>query len=142
MFGIALMAASVPRVEDDKPLAFVLAYVWCRMIAAGSWKRTSRVLTELPAVQHVAGVALWIASLWFEPPLRYWLWAAAIVIDVVLSTVRSRDPARLLAAEQRETEEDRRRRFLRRRPRSGDVEPRRSPNWSTPRLPCQVGTVS
>ena len=64
-------------------------------------------------------------SLAFEPPVRYGLWVAAIAVDVVLSILRSRDPARLLATEQEEIDESRRRRFRRRRP------PAATPNrWS------------
>jgi low temperature requirement protein LtrA len=50
----------------------------------------------------------WIASLGLDPPVRYYLWIAGIVLDVVVSVVRSRDPQRLLADEQREREDERR----------------------------------
>ncbi|MEU4217292.1 low temperature requirement protein A [Actinoplanes sp. NPDC026623] len=119
MFGIAIMAAAVPHVVRGEPAWFIAAYVYCRLMGAGSWKRTSRVMTEWPGVQQAAGVIPWIASLGFEPPVRYYLWAAGIVLDVVVSLVRSRHPERLLAEEQREREDaqrnrERRNRMLRR----------------------------
>ncbi|MFD0521412.1 low temperature requirement protein A [Paractinoplanes durhamensis] len=105
MFGIAVMAAAVPHVLRGEPRWFIAAYVYCRLMGAGSWKRTSRVMTEWPAVQQAAGVIPWIASMGFEPPVRYWLWAAGIGLDVVVSLVRSRHPEQMLADEQREREE-------------------------------------
>jgi hypothetical protein len=115
MFGIAVMAASVPQVTRGEPATFIAAYIWCRLLAAGSWKRTSRVMTEWPGVQQAAGVIPWIASLGTEPPVRYWLWTAGIVLDVVLSVVRSRNPAHLLEQEQAERDRERRNRVRRNR---------------------------
>jgi len=115
MFGIAIMAAAVPQVTRGEPEWFIVAYVFCRLMGAGSWKRTSRVMTEWPGVQQAAGVIPWIASLGFEPPVRYYLWTAGIVLDVVVSLVRSRHPDRLLAEEQREREGNQRTREHRRR---------------------------
>jgi low temperature requirement protein LtrA len=119
MLGIAIMAAAVPQVTRGEPSWFIAAYVVCRLLGAGSWKRTSRVMTEWPGVQQAAGAIPWFASLGFAPPVRYYLWAAGIVFDVVVSFVRSRSPERVLAEEQREREDDqrsqeRRKRLLRR----------------------------
>lgn len=107
MFGIAVMAASVPQVAHGNPAIFVLAYVVCRLLAAGSWKRTSRVMAEWPGVQQAVGVIPWVASLGFAPPARYWLWTAGIVLDVVISVARSRDPGRLVESERRERQRER-----------------------------------
>jgi low temperature requirement protein LtrA len=115
MFGIAIMAAAVPHVMRGEPAWFIAAYVFCRLMGAGSWKRTSRVMTEWPGVQQAAGVIPWFASLGFEPPVRYYLWTAGIVLDVVVSLVRSRHPERLLAEEQREREDAQRNRDRRMR---------------------------
>ncbi|MEV4352653.1 low temperature requirement protein A [Actinoplanes sp. NPDC049596] len=115
MFGIAIMAAAVPHVTRGEPQWFIGAYVYCRLMGAGSWKRTSRVMTEWPGVQQAAGVIPWIASLGFESPVRYYLWAAGIVLDVVVSMVRSRHPEQVLAEEQRERDEEQQNRARRRR---------------------------
>lgn len=113
MFGIAIMAASVPRVVRGEPAIFIVAYVACRLLAAGSWKRTSQVMTEWPGVQQAVGVIPWMASLGFQPPVRYWLWVAGIVLDLVFSVVRSRDPKRLLADEQQERDREQQKRYRR-----------------------------
>jgi low temperature requirement protein LtrA len=68
MVGIAVMAASVPQAARGESTIFILAYVWCRLLAASSWKRTSRLMTEWPGVQQAVGVLPWVASLGFEPP--------------------------------------------------------------------------
>jgi low temperature requirement protein LtrA len=119
MFGIAVMAAAVPHVLRGEPRVFIVAYVVCRMLAAGSWKRTSRVITEWPGAQQAAGVVPWFASLGFEPPARYWLWVLGIVLDIGLSVLRSRNPRALLDAEQRERDRERRKRQSR-----GQADPR------------------
>lgn len=113
MFGIAIMAASVPQVLRGEPHSFIIAYVYCRLLGANSWKRTGSVMTEWPGVQQATAVIPWIASLGFDPPVRYYLWVAGIVLDVVVSLVRSRDPKKLLAHEQAELDEDRRSRSRR-----------------------------
>jgi low temperature requirement protein LtrA len=115
MFGIAVMAASVPQVADGRPAIFITAYIVCRLLAAGSWKRTSQVMTEWPGVQQAVGVIPWIASLGFEPPARYWLWSAGIVLDVAFSVVRARNPERLLAEEQKERDREQRNQWDRNR---------------------------
>jgi low temperature requirement protein LtrA len=114
MFGIAIMAASVPQVTRGEPRIFIIAYVACRLLAAGSWKRTSRVMVEWPGVQNAIGVIPWIASLGFEPPVRYWLWVLGIALDVVLSIRRSRHPEQVLAEEQADREREQRRSWARR----------------------------
>jgi len=113
MFGIAVMAASVRQVAHGEPAVFIIAYVWCRLLAAASWKRTSRLMTEWPGVQQAVGILPWVASLGFEPPTRYWLWGAGVFLDVALSISRSRDPERLLAQEQHERQRERENRFAR-----------------------------
>ncbi|MER7282915.1 low temperature requirement protein A [Dactylosporangium sp. NPDC000244] len=116
MFGIAVMAASIPLVEHDQPAAFVLAYVYCRFLSINSFKRENRIVTEWPGVQQAVGVIPWIASLGFETPTRYWLWLAGIALDLFFSIARSRDPQGLLAGERRERE-----RSLRRHHREAEI---------------------
>jgi low temperature requirement protein LtrA len=106
MFGIAIMAASVPQVLRGEPRIFIWAYIWCQLMAAGSWKRTNTVMTDWPGVQQAVGIIPWGASLGFEPPVRYYLWIAGIVLGVVVSIVRSRRPAQLLAEEQEEVDRE------------------------------------
>jgi len=121
MFGIAVMAASVPQLVRGEPRVFIIAYIACRLLGAGSWKRTSQVMTEWPGVQQAVGVIPWIASLGWGPPARYWLWSAGIVVDVYFSIMQSRNPDQLLAEEQKDRDREQRsrmERFLRRGRRS------------------------
>jgi low temperature requirement protein LtrA len=113
MFGIAVMAASVPQLVRGEPRIFIIAYIACRLLAAGSWKRTSRVMTEWPGVQQAVGVIPWIASLGAPAPARYWLWSAGIVLDVYFSIMRSRHPAELLAEAREERDREQRGRLER-----------------------------
>jgi low temperature requirement protein LtrA len=110
MLGIAVMAAAVPQVERGEPKAFILAYIWCRLMAAGSWGRTNTVMTDWPGAQMAVGIVPWMASLGFEPPVRYYLWVIGVVLDLAVSFFRSRRPDQLLAGEQREADQKRARR--------------------------------
>lgn len=132
MFGIAVMAASIPKVAEGNPGSFVGAYIVCRVLAAGSWKRSSRVMTEWPTVQQAVGLIPWIVSVGFGPPMRYVLWTAGVGLDVLLSVCRSREPRRVLELEQRQRERERRTwmrriarnaRWQRRMPELPDVQP-------------------
>lgn len=110
MFGIAVMAASVPQLaEHGHPQPFIIAYVACRMLAIASWKRENEVMTEWPGVHQALGLIPWVASLGFDAPARYWLWGLGIVFDIGFSLLGSRAPERLLAAERRDYERDQRR---------------------------------
>ncbi|GAA2704786.1 low temperature requirement protein A [Actinoplanes palleronii] len=107
MFGIAVMAASIPQLtEHDRPQPFIVAYVACRMLAIASWKRSAEVMTEWPGVHQAVGLIPWIASLGFDAPIRYWLWLAGIVFDIGYTVLASRSPERLLAEERREYERE------------------------------------
>ncbi|MEU7867557.1 low temperature requirement protein A [Dactylosporangium sp. NPDC049140] len=110
MLGIAVMAASIPIVERGTAGPFVIAYLCCRLLSIGSFKRENRVMTEWPGVQQAIGVLPWVASLALHDANRYWFWAAGIALDLYFSLARSRDPQALLAEERRELERSLRRR--------------------------------
>ncbi|GAA4603688.1 low temperature requirement protein LtrA [Actinoplanes octamycinicus] len=110
MFGIAVMAASVtPLVDDDHPQRFIIAYVACRMLAIASWKKSAEVMTEWPGVHQAVGLIPWVASLGFEAPVRYWLWAAGIAFDLAFTLLAARHPDRLMAEEREERDRRQRR---------------------------------
>ncbi|MBB5873935.1 low temperature requirement protein LtrA [Allocatelliglobosispora scoriae] len=97
MFGIAVMAASIPEVTHDRGAVFAIAYVVCKWLAMGTWRRTGTILTAWPAAQLGAGFVPWVISIWVEPPARYWLWAVGIALEIGLSMAQGRNPAHLLA---------------------------------------------
>ncbi|GAA3451843.1 low temperature requirement protein A [Dactylosporangium matsuzakiense] len=119
MFGIAVMAASVPLMEHGEVHAFVIAYIYCRVLAGQSLRRANRIMTEWPGVQQAVGLIPWFASLgsWHDDRIRYGLWILGIGLDVVFSVARSRDPQAVLEEERQELE-----RSLRRRHREAELD--------------------
>src|SRR4051812_19456744 len=99
MLGLAVMAASVPGIHGSRAAAFVIAYVALRWYA-GAVVQRGRVLLDWPLAQYGLGALPWLVSLWVDAPLRYWLWAAGLVIDMVLLLVASGERA-LQEAEER-----------------------------------------
>ncbi|MCT4351529.1 low temperature requirement protein A [Streptomyces sp. Je 1-79] len=85
MFGLAVMAAAVPEVRSEHADAFALAYVLVRLLASRVWQGRGEVPADWPMAQLSAGVTPWIVSLWAEDPVRYWLWAGGLAIDLVLT---------------------------------------------------------
>ena len=83
MLGLSVMAASVPGIHGSRAAAFVIAYVVLRWFAAGVVTR-GKVLVDWPLAQYGLGALPWLASLWVQPPLRYWLWGVGIVLDLVV----------------------------------------------------------
>ncbi|WP_328519011.1 low temperature requirement protein A [Kribbella sp. NBC_00359] len=115
MLGIAIMAAAVPGVwpellpgEHDVPggrtAAFVIAFLACRAVAAGSAARDGQVIAFWPATQTVTATP-WVVSLFVPPPIDYWLWGVAIAADLTFSMLGAVNP-RMIA---RMTEQARRR---------------------------------
>ncbi|NEB40501.1 low temperature requirement protein A [Streptomyces sp. SID14515] len=90
MFGMAVMAASVHTVLTSHAIPFVIAYVALRWQAGRVWQRGS-VVVDWPLAQFGAGAAPWLVSLFVETPLRYWLWALGIALDIVTLLVSTRD---------------------------------------------------
>jgi low temperature requirement protein LtrA len=92
MAGIAVMAAAIPEVTGSRAKAFIVAYVFTRVLGVRSWVRTRQALTSWPAAQVSAGLGLWLYSLWLRPPARYWIWGLGLALDLgqsVLAAGRS-----------------------------------------------------
>jgi low temperature requirement protein LtrA len=109
MVGIAVMAAAIPQATGDRAVIFVGAYVAVRIFALRTLARTRRMLLAWPSVQGGAGIIPWVASLWVPPPVRYWLWALGLAIDVLMPLLVARGP-RLSDRLRRRLERDRGRR--------------------------------
>ncbi|MFI1224492.1 MULTISPECIES: low temperature requirement protein A [unclassified Streptomyces] len=90
MFGMAVMAASVHTVRTSHAVAFVIAYVALRLQAGRIWQRGS-IVVDWPLAQFGAGAVPWLVSLFVETPLRYWLWALGIALDIVTLLISTRD---------------------------------------------------
>ena len=99
MFGLGVMAASVPGVTDTllhegdetrSVTAFTIAYVATRIYGAQSWRR-GEVLLDFPVAQHTVGVLPWVVSLWTDPPVTVALWVLGVALDLWLVLVVSGD---------------------------------------------------
>lgn len=116
MFGIGVMAASVPGVthtvleggHDSRAVTvFALAYVLTRVYGAQAWHR-GEVLLDFPVAQHTIGVLPWVVSLWTHPPVTIALWTLGVALDLWLVLVVSGDDmlerytSRMAAIAQRE----------------------------------------
>ncbi|WP_328297035.1 low temperature requirement protein A [Streptomyces sp. NBC_00435] len=84
MFGLAVMAASVHGVREDRAGAFALAYILVRSLAGKAWGRRGEYVADLPISQMGLGLTPWIVSMWFDGTARYWLWALGLAIDLVV----------------------------------------------------------
>lgn len=94
---IALMATTLPNL-DDHANRFAIGYVICRAMAARASLVTGRVLTSWPAVQLGGLSAVWIASCWVATPAKYWVWAAAVALELALAIRQASDDPRAVAA--------------------------------------------
>ena len=102
MFGIAVMAAAIPEAAGDRGAIFAAVYVICRYLGLLSWRRTGQMLFAWPAAQAGAGTVPWVVSIWVEPPARYWLWTAGLVLDIGFSALQgSQAPAMIARAQDR-----------------------------------------
>ena len=126
MAGIAVMAAAIPQATGTRATAFTLAYLATRVAGMGSWARTGQALLSWPAAQMSAGLTPWIVSLWFGPPVRYWLWGLGVIVDLVPSVLAGGDADRLLQSMQERIERQRKRRERRRHRSDHAVDARRT----------------
>lgn len=88
IFAVAVMAANARDALDSRSSAgFAAAYAAARLVLVAQYLR-ARHLKEARglALRHIAGhgsaAALWLASAVVPTPLRFWLWAVALAIDL------------------------------------------------------------
>jgi low temperature requirement protein LtrA len=88
LFLVAVMAVNATGALDSRDSAgFAAAYGVMRFVLAGQFLRARRVrraraLTTRYAVSCAAAAALWLGSSLLPTPLRFWIWSAALAIDV------------------------------------------------------------
>jgi low temperature requirement protein LtrA len=126
MLGIGAMVAATPGVlpellphgeefTGDRTTVFIVAFVVCRGLAGNAARGTGKVIGFWPAAQGVVA-APWLVSIFVDPDLRYWLWGAGIVIDVMVAVRGARDPEamqRMVDRAQQHQERERRGLFSR-----------------------------
>jgi low temperature requirement protein LtrA len=88
MFLVVVMAINATGALDSRDSAgFAAAYSVMRLVlVAQYWRarriRRARALTVRYAASCGVAAALWLVSALVAPPIRFWLWALALVIDV------------------------------------------------------------
>jgi low temperature requirement protein LtrA len=88
MLGVAALATTLPAAFGGATRGFVLAYVFVRVVLLALYARAIRHLEEGRAVAvffftvFSAGVVVWLASLLFPAPARYFVWALALAIEI------------------------------------------------------------
>lgn len=123
MLGVGVMTASVPGVWPDllpegghhpghRTVAFTIAFLYCRAIAARSAGRDGQVITFWPATQSVMATP-WVVALFVPEETAHWLWAGAIAADLLFALMGSRNPKAMERTKQtilkRQEQQDRRR---------------------------------
>jgi low temperature requirement protein LtrA len=94
MLGVAAMAVTIGSIESDSA-AFALAYGLVRIDLVALYLLARHRVPEARELAGrfalgfgIAGI-IWLASVMVAPPGRYWMWAAAMSIGVVLTPLLS-----------------------------------------------------
>ena len=96
MFLVAVMAINATGALDSRDSAgFAAAYSLMRLVLAVQYVRARRIrraraLTVRYAASCAVAAALWLTSALVPPPIRFWLWALALVIDVATPVFTTR----------------------------------------------------
>jgi low temperature requirement protein LtrA len=96
MFLVAVMAINSTGALDSRDSAgFAAAYSIMRLVLVAQYLRArhvrrARALTTRYAASCGIAAGLWLASALVPSPLRFWLWALALAIDVVTPLVTTR----------------------------------------------------
>ena len=88
MFAVAVMAANAKDALDSRSSAgFAAAYAAVRLVLVAQYFRArvvpgARPLTTRYLVGHGTAAVVWLVSALLPAPERFWLWMAALVIDL------------------------------------------------------------
>jgi low temperature requirement protein LtrA len=91
MFLVAVMAATAPAHFEERANYFAIAFLLVRGTASRASMRTGRLLLDWPLLQF-GGLALpWVVAIWVDPPWKFVLWGAGLVVDLAFVLLRG-DP--------------------------------------------------
>jgi low temperature requirement protein LtrA len=99
-FIAAVMAANAKEALDSRSSAgFGAAYAGMRIVLVVQYLRARRVpqtrqLTTRFALGFGAAAVLWMISAFLDAPERYWVWAAALLVDFMTPWLAARHSAR------------------------------------------------
>ena len=88
MLGVAALATTLPAAFAGASRGFVLSYVFVRLVLLVLYARAIRHVDEGRAIAvfyfaaFSAAVVVWLASLLFPAPERYWVWVLALAIEL------------------------------------------------------------
>jgi low temperature requirement protein LtrA len=89
MFGVAVLATTIPSVFHGATEGFPLAYVAVRIVLVTLYARASRHVPEARALARSFlgafsfALLIWLSSLLVDAPLAYVLWGVALLIELV-----------------------------------------------------------
>jgi low temperature requirement protein LtrA len=100
MFGMIVLALTVPNALQSGSAQFATAYAALRFIIVGlyfqAWRLVpeSRELTKRYTISFAVALGLWIVSIMLPPPIRFILWGIALLIEIsngpiTYATIRS-----------------------------------------------------
>ena len=93
MLGVAALATTLPAAFHGASRGFVLAYVFVRVVLLALYVRAIRHVEEGRGIAvfyfavFSAAVVVWLVSLLFPAPERYWVWALALAIEIAAPIV-------------------------------------------------------
>jgi low temperature requirement protein LtrA len=88
MFAVAAFATTVPDAFHGDSTGFPVAYASVRIVLLVLYARAIRYVPEARALATLyfsafgVAVGIWLGSLAFEEPARYWLWGLALSIEL------------------------------------------------------------
>jgi low temperature requirement protein LtrA len=89
MFGVAALATTIPSVFDGATKGFALAYIAVRIVLVTLYARASRHVPDARALVRTfltfftVAILVWAASIAFDSPWVYVLWAVALGLELV-----------------------------------------------------------
>ena len=101
MIALGIMAASVADGLTERAAAFALGNAAIRLVWVGPWmmnRRASGTPWWRPILYSVVPAALWILSIFVDPPWQYVLWGVAIAIEITILSFMGWKPTWLTSA--------------------------------------------
>jgi low temperature requirement protein LtrA len=100
MLATIFLGANVHNAFDSGAIGFVLSYVAIRSIVLVLYWRATRYVRsalsnlKLYLASYLPSTSLWIASIAFSAPTRYWMWGMAMAIELLIPILGTRILAR------------------------------------------------
>jgi low temperature requirement protein LtrA len=96
MLAVIFLGATVHNAFSTESVGFVLAYITIRSIVLGLYFRATQYVPtaqsnlKLYLASYVPSTTLWLGSIAFPAPTRYWLWGIAMTIELLIPILGTR----------------------------------------------------